>query len=58
VTVILVALIAAVSATTWTYVQLQHRSGAGNSGTAVTGASLVFVITFVVVLTVALTIFH
>lgn len=49
----LVAFLAAIGSATWLFAQMQSRSGAGNSRSALTGASVVFVIVLVVVFTLA-----
>ena len=54
----LVALVAAVSISVWAYTRLQNRAGYGNTAPALKGAAVVFFMTFVVILTVALLTFH
>ena len=54
----LVALVAAISISTWTYTRLQDRTGYGNTAPALRGTVVVFIITFVVVLSIALLASH
>lgn len=54
----LVAFVAAIAISGWSYVRLQNRAGYGNTKTALSGTAAIFGITFVVVLTIGLTIFH
>ncbi|HEY4161225.1 MAG TPA: hypothetical protein VGM08_04130 [Candidatus Saccharimonadales bacterium] len=52
----LVAFIAAIAISSWSYVKLLNRAGYGNTKTALTGTAAIFGITFVVVFTIGLTI--
>lgn len=52
----LVALLFSIGAGTWVYTKLQQRTGYGNSSSAIKGALIVALISFVVVFTTALTI--
>ncbi|GEM_PF-807110 len=52
----LVAFIAAVAISAWSYTKLQNRAGYGNTKTVITGTAAIFGITFIVVFTIGLTI--
>jgi hypothetical protein len=47
----LLALVVAVSISTWSYTKLQSHTGYGNARATLKGVALIFVITFVVVFT-------
>lgn len=56
-TALLVAFVAAISISVWAYTRLQRRTGYGNSAPDIKGTAIVFVIAFVVILSIGLTIF-
>ena len=51
-----IAVFAALGASAWFFTKLQDRTGRGNNRAAVTGGIVAFVVVFIVVLTLGLTI--
>lgn len=54
----LLALVVAISVTVWSYTKLQSHTGYGNAKTTLKGASIIFVVTFVIAFTVGLIVLH
>lgn len=54
----LLALLVAVSVTTWAYGKLQNHTGYGNTSVTGKAAAMIFVFTLVVVFTIGQIIFH
>ena len=55
---LLVALVAAVGISCWSFVKLQQRSGHGNAQMALKATSLIFIIVFLVVFTIGQAVLH
>jgi len=55
---LLLASLISISVSVWSYTKLQSHTGYGNTGATLKGTVIVFIITFVVVLTIGLALFH
>lgn len=55
---LLVALLAGLSVSVWSYSALQRQNGYGNGATVLKGVILIFVITFIVVFTLGQMFLH
>ena len=48
----IVAFLVAISTATWTFTKLQNKTGYGNNQSAIIGATIVFILAFIVVFTI------